>query len=188
MNKVYIIKEMTEDDYYDGEYDIPVTTIIEEAELISTIIPADKSEPFYEVVPLYTINEYDEIREQKPIFSFRQGIKKSTNSIYVTKIFLSDALALEASYNRNIEIIENRSEGFRNHQEYRSVSQFELLNLQEKVTTYHELEKQLNPNTDDKTIDYYTKLLDTKFEEVKSSSKAKKDKGRTLIYENKNNN
>ena len=29
MNRIYIIREMTEEDYYDGEYNIPVTTIIE---------------------------------------------------------------------------------------------------------------------------------------------------------------
>ena len=72
---------MTEDDYYDGEYSIPVTTIIEKAKLISTIIPADGSKPFYEVVPSFTIDEHNEIKEQKPIFSYSQGIKRSRNSI-----------------------------------------------------------------------------------------------------------
>ena len=52
MNRIYIIREMTEEDYFDGEFNIPVTTIVEEAQLISTIIPADGSNPFYEVVPV----------------------------------------------------------------------------------------------------------------------------------------
>lgn len=76
MNRIYIIREMTEDDYYDGEYNIPVTTIIEKAELISTIISAEGSKTFYEVVPSFTIDEYNGIKEQKPIFSYSQGINK----------------------------------------------------------------------------------------------------------------
>ena len=37
MNKIYIIQEITESDQWDGDYDIPVTTIVQEAELINTI-------------------------------------------------------------------------------------------------------------------------------------------------------
>ena len=188
MNRIYIIREMTEEDYFDGEYNIPVTTIIEEAQLISTIIPADGSNPFYEVVPAFTIDNYNEIREQKPIFSNRQGIKRPTNSIYVNEIFSSETLALETAYNKNIDIIEKRNKGFKRNQYISNTIQFELDTLQERVREYHELEKRLNPGLSEGTIDYYTYLLDEKFKKLKESTNNKDSKGRKLVYENKDDN
>ena len=188
MNRIYIIREMTEEDYFDGEYNIPVTTIIEEAQLIGTIIPADGSNPFYEVVPAFTIDNYNEIREQKPIFSNRQGIKRPTNSIYVNEIFSSKTLALETAYNKNIDIIEKRNKGFIRNQYISNTIQFELDTLQERVREYHELEKRLNPGLSEGTIDYYTYLLDEKFKKLKESTNNKDSKGRKLVYENKDDN
>lgn len=188
MNRIYIIRKMTEEDYYDGEFNIPVTTIVEEAQLISTIIPADGSNPFYEVVPVFTIDNYKEIRDQKPIFSNRQGIKRPINSIYVNEIFSSETIALETSYNRNRDIIEKRNEGFKRNQYISNTIQFELDNLQERVREYHELEKRLNPELNEETIDYYTYLLDEKFKRLKESTKNKDNKGRKLVYENKDDN
>ena len=156
--------------------------------MISTIIPADSSEPFYEVVPVYTIDEFDNIKTQKPIFTHKNGIKKSTNSIYVDKIFMSISLALEASHEKNIEIIKERNRKFRSRNESTVITQHELKSLQEKVNYYHELEKEINPGLDGKTIDYYIDLLNDKFRKLRNTSDDKGKKGRTLIYENKNHN
>ncbi len=187
MNKVYIIRLMTESDIYDGEYNIPITTIVEEAELINTIIPADNSSPFYEVVPFVATDEYGRIIEQKPVFSYRQGFKNTINSIYVDSIYRTESLALEESYNRNKEIIEKRKDGFKKRSESTQTIRFDLERLQQNVNSYHELEKGLNHAIDEQTIDYYTGLLNDRFQELKKSF-VNNNKGRKLIYENKDNN
>lgn len=201
MNKIYIIKEMTEMDYWDGDYNIPVTTIIQEAELINTIIPANGDAPFYEVVPFYIIDNHNRIREQEPVFSNRRGMHKPTNSIYVNRIYSSEIEALKASHDRNIEIIEIRDKAFKSNRFTSSIIQNdiyglqegligyrELDTLQESVREYHELEKRLNPNLNGELIDYYTNLLDEQFKRLRESSQTKDKKGRRLVYENKNNN
>jgi len=188
MNKIYIIKEMTEMDYWDGDYNIPVTTIIQEAELINTIIPSDGKAPFYEVVPLYIIDEYNKIREQKPLLRNNRGISTPINSIYVNKIFSNEKLALEDSHSRNIDIIINRSNGIGDNSSSIRVIQSEIDHMLERIKKFHELEKRINPGIDEETINYYTYLLERKIESLKFDAEKGEKKGRRLVYENKNNN
>jgi len=188
MNKIYIIKEMTEMDYWDGDYNIPVTTIIQEAELINTIIPSDGKAPFYEVVPLYIIDEYNKIREQKPLLRNNRGISTPINSIYVNKIFSNEKLALEDSHSRNIDIIINRSNDIGDNSSSIRVIQSEIDHMLERIKKFHELEKRINPGIDEETINYYTYLLERKIESLKFDAEKGEKKGRRLVYENKNNN
>jgi hypothetical protein len=80
------------------------------------------------------------------------------------------------------------NEGFKRNQYISNTIQSELDTLQERVREYHELEKRLNPELNEEAIDYYTYLLDEKFKRLKESTKNKDNKGRKLVYENKDDN
>lgn len=188
MNKIYIIQKITESDQWDGDYDIPVTTIVQEAELINTIIPADGNAPFYEVVPFHMVDNHNRIEEQKPIYSNGREIKKPINSIYVSEIFTRITLALEESFSKNIDIIVNRGKRFKSNQSSIGTVQSDLDHLQDGVKEGHELEKRLNPSISEEAIDYYTYLLEERIKGIKNSTEKEEKKGRKLVHENKNNN